>query len=291
MIPADLPRGGWTALMYAARAGRARGGEQACRRRRRSESQGSRRLDRADSRHHQRPLRPGEGAAGQGRGPEHRRHDRHDAALCGRRHAHGRVDAGPAAAQAVERPRQRRHREGAARQRREPQLPVDVAAAPAGAPRGDGSLGAGSTPFMRAAKWGDMTMMRLLLDNGADPTLPQKNHTTALMIAAGVGKRRWRQEDPRHRGTEQDAIAAIKLCIGAASTSTPSTTSATPPCTRPAARRSSGSSWRRAPNRRQEPAEADTPRRAEEVEGRKLAGGPVAGKLSASASSVAPARP
>jgi len=81
--------------------------------------------------------------------------------------------------------------------------------------RGDGSLGPGSTPFMRASKWGDMTMMRLLLDNGADPTLRQKNHTTALMIAAGVGKRAGGddEEDPRQRGTEQDAIAAVKLCI------------------------------------------------------------------------------
>jgi len=81
--------------------------------------------------------------------------------------------------------------------------------------RGDGSLGTGSTPFMRASKWGDMTMMRLLLDNGADPTLRQKNHTTALMIAAGVGKRVGGddEEDPRQRGTEQDAINAIKLCI------------------------------------------------------------------------------
>ncbi len=81
--------------------------------------------------------------------------------------------------------------------------------------RGDGSLGPGSTPFMRASKWGDITMMRMLLDNGADPTLRQKNHTTALMIAAGVGKRVGGddEEDPRQRGTEQDAIAAIKLCI------------------------------------------------------------------------------
>jgi ankyrin repeat protein len=81
--------------------------------------------------------------------------------------------------------------------------------------RGDGSLGPGSTPFMRAAKWGDMVMMRLLLDHGADPTLRQKNHTTALMIAAGVGKRAGGddEEDPRQRGTEQDAINAVKLCI------------------------------------------------------------------------------
>ncbi len=81
--------------------------------------------------------------------------------------------------------------------------------------RGDGSLGPGSTPFMRAAKWGDVTLMRLLLAHGGDATLRQKNHTTALMIAAGVGKRVGgdEEEDPRQRGTEQDAIAAIALCI------------------------------------------------------------------------------
>lgn len=80
--------------------------------------------------------------------------------------------------------------------------------------RGDGSLGPGSTPFMRAAKWGDMTLMRLLLEHGADPTLRQKNHTTALMIAAGVGRRAGGdEEDPRQRGTEKDAIEAVKLCI------------------------------------------------------------------------------
>ena len=79
---------------------------------------------------------------------------------------------------------------------------------------GDASLGVGATPFMRAAKWGDVTLMRLLLDNGANATLRQKNHTTALMIAAGVGKRAGGDEDdPRERGTESDAIEAIKLCL------------------------------------------------------------------------------
>ena len=75
-------------------------------------------------------------------------------------------------------------------------------------------MGVGATPFMRAAKWGDLTLMRLLLDNGANATLRQKNHTTALMIAAGVGKRAGGDEDdPRERGTEHDAIEAIKLCL------------------------------------------------------------------------------
>jgi ankyrin repeat protein len=53
---------------------------------------------------------------------------------------------------------------------------------------GEPTLGEGATPLMRAAKNGDAAAMRLLLDNGADPTLTQKNHTTALMLAAGLGR-------------------------------------------------------------------------------------------------------
>ena len=34
---------------------------------------------------------------------------------------------------------------------------------------GDPALGEGATPLMRAAKAGDVAVMRLLLDNGADP--------------------------------------------------------------------------------------------------------------------------
>ncbi|MEP7309846.1 MAG: ankyrin repeat domain-containing protein [Acidobacteriota bacterium] len=80
--------------------------------------------------------------------------------------------------------------------------------------KGDAALGAGTTPLMRAAKWGDVAVMQLLLDHGADPTLRQKNHTTALMIAAGVGKRVGGDEDDtRERGTERDAIEAVKLCL------------------------------------------------------------------------------
>jgi ankyrin repeat protein/mono/diheme cytochrome c family protein len=51
----------------------------------------------------------------------------------------------------------------------------------------DPSFGEGSTPLMRAAKSNDVTVMRLLLDNGADPTLTQKDHTNALMIEAAGG--------------------------------------------------------------------------------------------------------
>jgi ankyrin repeat protein len=79
---------------------------------------------------------------------------------------------------------------------------------------GDRALGEGSTPFMRAAKSGDVDLMRLLLAAGADPRLKQPNQTTALMLAAGLG---WRDGSPAapsyDQGSEQDAIEAIKLCM------------------------------------------------------------------------------
>ncbi len=53
---------------------------------------------------------------------------------------------------------------------------------------GEPTLGEGATPLMRAAKNGDAAAMRLLLENGADPGLAQRNHTTALMMAAGLGR-------------------------------------------------------------------------------------------------------
>src|SRR5580704_3448585 len=50
---------------------------------------------------------------------------------------------------------------------------------------GDAALGEGATPLLRAAKTSDLSMMRLLLDRGADPTLTTRNQTTAVMFAAG----------------------------------------------------------------------------------------------------------
>jgi uncharacterized protein len=81
---------------------------------------------------------------------------------------------------------------------------------------GDRALGEGSTPFMRAAKSGDVAVMKMLLDAGADPLLEQPNHATALMLAAGLG---WRDGSPAapsyDQGSEQDAIEAITFCMKA----------------------------------------------------------------------------
>jgi ankyrin repeat protein len=79
---------------------------------------------------------------------------------------------------------------------------------------GDPVLGVGATPLMRSAKTGDVAVMRLLLDYGADPTLVQKNGTTMLMVAAGLG---WRDGGGAlpvfDRGAEPDAIEVMKMCL------------------------------------------------------------------------------
>ena len=50
---------------------------------------------------------------------------------------------------------------------------------------GDGQLSDGATPLARAAKAGDIPVIKALLDAGADPTLALANRTTTAMIAAG----------------------------------------------------------------------------------------------------------
>ena len=70
---------------------------------------------------------------------------------------------------------------------------------------GDPQLGEGATPLMRAAKVSDATTIGLLLDRGADPNLRLRNQGTALMIAAARAG--------RNAGPEQAAIEAAQLLI------------------------------------------------------------------------------
>jgi ankyrin repeat protein len=71
----------------------------------------------------------------------------------------------------------------------------------------DRTLSVGATPFMRAARSGDVEVMHILLDHGADPKLANKDGTTALMVAAGAGY------TDSNRGTEPQALEAVKLCV------------------------------------------------------------------------------
>jgi ankyrin repeat protein len=67
----------------------------------------------------------------------------------------------------------------------------------------------GATPFLLAAKSADVALMRVLLENGANPSIKTNNNTTPLMVAAGVGI--WAPgENP---GTHEEALAAVKLLL------------------------------------------------------------------------------
>jgi uncharacterized protein len=77
---------------------------------------------------------------------------------------------------------------------------------------GDGRLGEGATPFMRAARKCDVTVMKLLLEAGADPKLTQKSGNNALMLAAGSVSS---GGDETQRISEEQARAAIRIGLAA----------------------------------------------------------------------------
>jgi ankyrin repeat protein len=71
----------------------------------------------------------------------------------------------------------------------------------------------GATAFYVAAKNGDPALMRLLVDGGADPTLPNRIGITPLMVAAGLDT--WEGETPGpHTGVpESQRLEAVGLAI------------------------------------------------------------------------------
>ena len=72
---------------------------------------------------------------------------------------------------------------------------------------GDGRLAKGATPYMRAARAGDVALMKILLAGGADPALTQDNGNTPLLLAAGLGFR------GSIGGTEAMALEAIAFSL------------------------------------------------------------------------------
>jgi len=85
--------------------------------------------------------------------------------------------------------------------------------APEGAPRQPNTSSKietpGATPFLLAADRSDLTLMRLLLELGADPLLANFNKTTPLMAAAGVGT----GEPAEEAGEESEALEAVNLLL------------------------------------------------------------------------------
>jgi ankyrin repeat protein len=67
----------------------------------------------------------------------------------------------------------------------------------------------GATPFFLAAATDDLPLMRLLVELGADPNIPNADETTPLMTASGLGVLAVGEEG----GTEEEAIEAVKYLI------------------------------------------------------------------------------
>jgi ankyrin repeat protein len=71
----------------------------------------------------------------------------------------------------------------------------------------------GATPFLMAAKTADLPLMKLLVELGADPSLPNGDGSTPLMAAAGLGCMAPTEE----AGTEEECLDAVAylLSLGA----------------------------------------------------------------------------
>lgn len=76
---------------------------------------------------------------------------------------------------------------------------------------GEGSLREGATPLMRAARNGDTAAIRILVAHGADPKRAQKNGTTALMLASGLG--RGQGVFAEDYATEEQLLDAVKYLV------------------------------------------------------------------------------
>jgi ankyrin repeat protein len=67
----------------------------------------------------------------------------------------------------------------------------------------------GATPMLFAADRSDVPLMRLLLELGADPLVPNVNNTTPLMAAAGLGTKEALEE----AGEESEAVEAVTMLL------------------------------------------------------------------------------
>jgi len=67
----------------------------------------------------------------------------------------------------------------------------------------------GATPFLMAADRADVPLMRLILELGADPLLPNVDNSTPLMAAAGLGTTAPDEE----AGTEPEALEAVTFLL------------------------------------------------------------------------------
>jgi ankyrin repeat protein len=68
----------------------------------------------------------------------------------------------------------------------------------------------GSTPFLLAARASDVPLMKLLLELGADPTIPNADNCPPLLAATGVGAL---GDGDEAAGTEEESVEAVRLLL------------------------------------------------------------------------------
>jgi hypothetical protein len=71
----------------------------------------------------------------------------------------------------------------------------------------------GATPFLLAAKAVDLPLMRVLLEVGADPRLPNADGTTPLMVAAGIALWNPGEDGGSLPGQEGEVLEAVRMCV------------------------------------------------------------------------------
>ena len=67
----------------------------------------------------------------------------------------------------------------------------------------------GATPFLRAAQSGDVALMKLLLDHGANPKIFTAHNVTPLAVSSGIG---W-VEGVTFEWSEAESLDAVKMCL------------------------------------------------------------------------------
>jgi ankyrin repeat protein len=73
----------------------------------------------------------------------------------------------------------------------------------------------GGTPFYRAVKAADLTVMRMLLDKGANARLAIKDGSTPLMLAAGGGPPRAQEDEVVDKAGRADPVEVVKMILDA----------------------------------------------------------------------------
>ena len=67
----------------------------------------------------------------------------------------------------------------------------------------------GATPFLRAAQSGDLVLLKLLLEQGADPKINTEDGVTPLMVASGIG---W-VEGVTYEWSPKQTLETVKLLL------------------------------------------------------------------------------